>query len=136
MGEIAEMMLDGTMDCETGEWNSDGEDGPGWPMTQREAAQYRRASRGHAEPEKPIFTVSKKLRAKIEAFGILTSHNAYHWTVRRDNGAVIAHWYPHKTKRIMDGKTVRGDEAAFLKAIAKPKPSEAASALDSPGSAK
>lgn len=42
MGEIAEMMLDGTMDPETGEWNFDGEDGPGWPMTGAEAAEYRR----------------------------------------------------------------------------------------------
>ena len=41
MGEIAEMMLDGTMDPETGEWNFDGEDGPGFPMTAEEAADYR-----------------------------------------------------------------------------------------------
>ena len=43
MGEIAEMMLDGTMDPETGEWNFDGADGPGWPMTAREAEEYKRA---------------------------------------------------------------------------------------------
>jgi hypothetical protein len=41
MGEIADMMLDGTMDCETAEWNFDGEDGPGWPMTGAEAEAYR-----------------------------------------------------------------------------------------------
>lgn len=40
MGEIADMMLDGTMDPETGEWNFGGEDGPGWPMTGAEAAEY------------------------------------------------------------------------------------------------
>lgn len=42
MGEIAEMMLDGTMGPETGEFNFEGEDGPGWPMTGAEAEQYRR----------------------------------------------------------------------------------------------
>lgn len=44
MGEIADMMLDGTMDCETGEWNFDGEDGPGFPMT---GAQARAFKNGH-----------------------------------------------------------------------------------------
>ena len=48
LGEIADMMLDGTMDCETGEWNFDGADGPGFPMTGAEAAQYRRDMRGGA----------------------------------------------------------------------------------------
>lgn len=47
MGEIAEMMLDGTMDPETGEWNFDGEDGPGWPMTGSEADEYKRQT-GHS----------------------------------------------------------------------------------------
>lgn len=31
MGEIAEMMLDGTMCAGCGEWLHDGEDGPGYP---------------------------------------------------------------------------------------------------------
>lgn len=44
MGEIADMMLDGTMDPETGEWNFDGEDGPGFPMTGAQAAEFRRAT--------------------------------------------------------------------------------------------
>lgn len=42
MGEIADMMIDGTMDWETGEWNFDGEDGPGFPMTGAEAAAFKR----------------------------------------------------------------------------------------------
>ena len=42
MGEIADMMLDGTMDCETGEWNFDGEDGPGFPMTGAQARAFKR----------------------------------------------------------------------------------------------
>lgn len=42
MGEIAEMMLNGTMDPETGEWNFDGEDGPGFPMTGEQAAEFSR----------------------------------------------------------------------------------------------
>lgn len=41
MGEMAELMLDGTIDPETGEWNFDGEDGPGWPMTGAEAAAFK-----------------------------------------------------------------------------------------------
>lgn len=42
-GDISEMMLDGTMDPETGEFNFDGEDGPGFPMTRAEAAEWKRA---------------------------------------------------------------------------------------------
>jgi hypothetical protein len=45
MGEIADMMLDGTMDPETGEFNFDGENGPGFPMTGAEAEQFKRATR-------------------------------------------------------------------------------------------
>jgi hypothetical protein len=45
MGEYAEMCLDGTMDPETGEFNFDGEDGPGFPMTGAQAAEYRRSTR-------------------------------------------------------------------------------------------
>ncbi len=45
MGEIAEMMLDGTMDPETGEFNFDGEDGPGFPMTGAQARAWTRADR-------------------------------------------------------------------------------------------
>ena len=36
MGEIAEMMLDGTLDCETGEYLGDG---PGYPRTARSFAR-------------------------------------------------------------------------------------------------
>lgn len=50
MGEIADMMLDGTMDFETGEWNFDGEDGPGFPMT---GAQARAFKRGRPVPLEP-----------------------------------------------------------------------------------
>ena len=32
MGEIAELILDGTMCCVCGEWLHDGEDGDGYPM--------------------------------------------------------------------------------------------------------
>lgn len=56
MGEIAEMMLDGTMDPETGEWNFDGEDGPGFPMTGSEAEENKRQTghrRGHASDVRP-----------------------------------------------------------------------------------
>lgn len=43
MGEISEMLLDGTMDPETGEFNFDGEDGPGFPMTGAQADEFKRA---------------------------------------------------------------------------------------------
>lgn len=46
MGEIADMMLDGTMDPETGEFNFGGEDGPGFPMTGAEARAARNTHRG------------------------------------------------------------------------------------------
>ncbi len=122
MGEIADMMLDGTMDCETGEWNFDGEDGPGYPMTGAEAARYRRETgwrgSGPSIPVKPVFAVTKKLRAKIEKHGVLVNHNAYHWTVRENNGAVIAHWYPHKRKWRISEKNATGDETAFIAALA------------------
>lgn len=41
MGESADMMLDGTMDPETGEFNFDGYDGPGFLLTGEQAARYR-----------------------------------------------------------------------------------------------
>lgn len=120
MGEIADMMLDGTMDWETGEWNFDGEDGPGFPMTGREAAQWRRdfgpARSPIATIDDPAFRVPKKLRKKIERFGVLTNHSAYHWQVRR-NGMVVADWWPHRRKFRMKDKTIVGDEHAFLKAL-------------------
>lgn len=51
MGDIAEMMLDGTMDPETGEFNFDGEDGPGFPMTGEEARAWKRGD-GPTPPSK------------------------------------------------------------------------------------
>lgn len=50
MGEIADMMIDGTMDWETGEWNFDGEDGPGFPMTGAEARAFRKGRPLPTEP--------------------------------------------------------------------------------------
>jgi hypothetical protein len=121
MGEIADMMLDGTMDCETGEWNFDGEDGPGFPMTGAEAAQFKRVTgwRGKGPSlyvEEPVFQVTKKLRKQIEEIGRLTNHNAYHWTVRSER-AVLADWWPHKRKWRMGGVTAQGDEKAFVAAL-------------------
>lgn len=64
MGEIADMMLDGTMDPETGEFNFDGEDGPGFPMTGAEAAEYRRAT-GFA-PKGPHGSNSRNARRRAK----------------------------------------------------------------------
>lgn len=67
MGEIAEMLLEGTMDFETGEYNFDGEDGPGWPMTGAEAATHRREADGQAfaryrsGPRRPFVTERRTL---------------------------------------------------------------------------
>lgn len=130
MGEIAEMMLDGTMDCETGEWNFDGEDGPGWPMTGAEAAAYARASKGasprrarRSGPKPPYegstsYTVTKANRAKIEAFGELRAYDFYHWQVRKA-GRLVAEWWPHKSKFRIDGKMLHGNEGDFLRALTK-----------------
>jgi hypothetical protein len=125
MGEIAEMMLDGTMDCETGEWNFDGQDGPGFPMTGDQAAEYRKSTRfggkqwglpGHAQT--PAHKVTKKLRAKIEKFGVLKNNDAYHWQVRLD-GKIVADWWPHKGRyRIAGQKMEHGGETFFLAALA------------------
>lgn len=127
MGEIADMMLDGTMDPETGEFNFDGADGPGWPMTSAEAAAYKRENRAWSRkarremreavgPGEPAFAVSKRLRRKVEAFGELRQNDAYHWQVRKD-GKVVADWWPHKRKYRIGDRTLRGDEGAFLIAL-------------------
>ena len=123
MGEIADMMLDGTMDCETGEWNFDGEDGPGFPMTGQEAAAFKRAtgwrsSSPLAYRSDPVFRVKKSTRKLIEKVGKLVNHDAYHWTVRKPDGQIIAHWWPHKNKFRMAGSETRiGCVEAFIAAL-------------------
>lgn len=127
MGEIAEMMLDGTMDPETGEFNFDGADGPGWPMTGAEAAAYARDMgridkqttrwlRKSNGPGEPAFKVTKAWRKKIEAFGALQQNDRYHWQVRKD-GRVLADWWPHKSKFRIDGKMFRGNEGDLVRAL-------------------
>lgn len=64
MGEIADMMLDGTMDHETGEWNFDGEDGPGFPMTAAEAADF--LGDDHKRREEPLFGVWYRIAAALD----------------------------------------------------------------------
>lgn len=130
MGEIADMMLDGTMDPETGEFNFDGYDGPGWPMTAAEARAYDRAglSRRPRRPREPgprapytgdtRYTVTKTNRAKIEAFGELRAYDFYHWQVRKD-GKLLADWWPHKSKFRIGGKMLHGNEGDFVRALAK-----------------
>jgi len=123
MGEIADMMLDGTMDPETGEWNFDGEDGPGWPMTGAEAAAYRRATKSktrleHSQSDWTSFKPSKDLRKRIEKVGELVHHDPYHWQVRVGR-KVLADWWPHKNKWRMAGasQTDRGNGYDFAKAL-------------------
>lgn len=114
MGEIAEMMLDGTMDWETGEWNFDGEDGPGFPMTGAEARRFR----GDWREPPPVFKMTKKLRQRIEPFGELRQCSTYHWQVRKA-GKVVADWWPHKNKWRMNDANARGDASAFVAALRK-----------------
>jgi len=129
MGEIADMMLDGTMDPETGEFNFDGEDGPGWPMTAAEAAAWRcagldsprdrrRANRGarQAYDGPTRFSVTKKLRAKVEAFGELRACDFHHWQVRKA-GKLVADWWPHKGKFRIAEKTMHGNDGDFVRAL-------------------
>lgn len=128
MGEIADMMLDGTMDSETGEWNFDGEDGPGFPMTGTEAAEFRRATGWGRAPkvrrEGPYdgptaYKLSKAWRKKLEAFGEVRANDYYHWQIRKDC-RVVADWWPHKRKFRIAGVMSRGGEADLRDALNKP----------------
>lgn len=112
MGEIAEMMLDGTMDWETGEWNFDGADGPGFPMTGAEARQFQGWGR---EPPAP-FKMTKAIRKRLAPFGDLRQCSSYHWQVRR-SGKVVVDWWPHKNKWRMDSANARGDVAKLVEAL-------------------
>lgn len=112
MGEIAEMMLDGTMDWETGEWNFDGEDGPGFPMTGAEASAFR----GDRRPGPSAFKMTKRIKDKVAALGELRQCSTYHWQVRRD-GRVVADWWPHKNKWRIANVNARGDASAFARAL-------------------
>lgn len=125
MGEIADMMLDGTMDFETGEWNFDGQDGPGFPMTGAEAAEWKRTTRPARRRQRALreaydgptaYQVTKKTRAKVEAFGTLRANDFYHWQIR-DGGRVVADWWPHKSKFRVAGKLYRGNEGDFLRIL-------------------
>lgn len=124
MGEIADMMLDGTMDCETGEWNFGGEDGPGFPMTGRQAARFQRETGWRSgspltyrDPVAPVFKLAKRTRKRIEKFGRLMNHDAYHWTLRAPDNSVIAHWWPHKNKFRIGGQMHLGYVETFIAAL-------------------
>lgn len=67
MGEIAEMMLDGTLDCETGEYLGDG---PGYPRTAKSFAKDPFAyayddGRGKKGPKGKMGRMTKNLFADI-----------------------------------------------------------------------
>lgn len=47
MGEIADMMLDGTMCSSCGVWLHDGADGPGYPQLCGSCGRSERTFRGH-----------------------------------------------------------------------------------------
>lgn len=127
MGEIADMMLDGTMDPETGEFNFDGDDGPGWPMTGAEAAEYKRAAgRGSGRSRRAAgpydgptrYVLTASWRKKIEQFGDIRANDFHHWQVR-SGGKLLADWWPHKGKFRISGTMRRGNEGDFIRALAK-----------------
>lgn len=105
MGEIAEMMLDGTMDPETGEFNFNGEDGPGWPMTAAEAAEYRGfVGGGHRPPARgpaPIHGFWRRVAEAVQggAVGTVTvarAIHASHTDTKRAIQAMVAAGYLHR----------------------------------------
>lgn len=114
MGEIAEMMLDGTMDWETGEWNFDGADGPGFPMTGAEARQFG----GGWSDQPAAFKMTKAIRKRLAPFGELRQCSAYHWQIRRA-GKVVADWWPHKNKWRSASANARGGVSALISALRK-----------------
>lgn len=71
MGEIADMMLDGTMDPETGEFNFDGEDGPGFPMTRAQVRAELNSHRGAqgSNERNARRRAKKRARAETQANG-------------------------------------------------------------------
>jgi len=92
MGEIAEMLLDGTMDFETGEWNFDGADGPGFPMTTSQAKAYRLGQRDFQERRKfwgDWMTVAQFARdAGVASRADL--RKAMGWSIKKSGGIIAA----------------------------------------------
>ena len=60
MGEIADMMLDGTMCCQCGVWLHEGDDGDGYPMMCESCAAE------DAEPVKPKKKRKKNVKVRTE----------------------------------------------------------------------
>jgi len=118
MGEIADMMLDGTLDCETGEWNGFDE-APGFPMTGADAAAYR----GHsAQPRHTrrarTYSFSASEKRKIAAIGELRQCDDWHFQIRKGK-AVLLDWWPHKRRfRVPGQKPQYGEVKAALAATA------------------
>ena len=53
MGEIADMMLDGTMCAGCGVWMDDGNDGPGFPQYCYNCRREERENTPQQQPERP-----------------------------------------------------------------------------------
>lgn len=68
MGEIAEMMLDGTMCAGCGEWLNDGEDGEGYPgYCEGCADDYREVAPERKKPLAKIMDELKTPQAKFQS---------------------------------------------------------------------
>ena len=70
-------------------------------------------------PAAPVFTVNKGMRKRIEKFGALHNHDAYHWTVRDADGKVVADWWPHKRKWRVGQTSGAGNWQGFVAALSR-----------------
>jgi hypothetical protein len=134
MGEIAEMMLDGTL-CEGCGAYIDDEGGDGIPRyCSPQCARDRGATwaaprwvsaRAQAERDgdgryigPTAYKPTKAWRRKLEAFGEVRAHDFYHWQVRK-GARVLADWWPHKGKFRVSGAIQHGREADLIRALTK-----------------
>lgn len=70
MGEIADMMLDGTMCQGCGVWLHDGADGPGYPGYCRSCARDAHRSDGRITPQAPGKVACPTCGRKVKAAGL------------------------------------------------------------------
>lgn len=86
MGEIADMMLDGTMCQECGVWMNDGADGDGYPVTCSDCRGYNR--RADTEKKGQVKVACPTCGKKVKAVG-LTNHqkDAHGVTSAQQSGA-------------------------------------------------
>ena len=70
MGDIADMMLDGTMCQWCGEWLHDGEDGPGYPGLCASCAREERRTRNEQTQHVPEKVKCPTCGKRVKAVGL------------------------------------------------------------------